>query len=121
MECMSTAESLLLLSNFGKNANKLIPYPEAGEICLAFAKKFLVLYNNNKIDYCTKSSRPISIFLDDFIVESFEKRSHEESIVKELSRVMFSLVTAGTIPVTKYYKVLALRPGLDAVLFMRRT
>ena len=41
-------------------------------------------------------------------MESLEKRSHEESIVKELSQALFSLVTAGIIPVTKYYKVLAL-------------
>ena len=35
-ECMSTSESPPLLPNFGIHTCKVIPYPEAGEIYLAF-------------------------------------------------------------------------------------
>ena len=37
-----------------------------------------------------------------------EKRSHEENILKELSKDLFSLDNPGTFPVAKYYKVLSL-------------
>ena len=50
----------------------------------------------------------VEIAICDAFLESFDKRSHEERIVKELLKTLFSLVTAGTIPVAKYYKVLAL-------------
>ena len=43
-------------------------------------------------------------------LESQVKRSHEENILSKISKTLLSLANAGTIPVTKYYKLLALIP-----------
>ena len=45
----------------------------------------------------------VEIVTCDVFLESFEKRSHEDRGVKELSKAIFSLVTSGTILVAKYY------------------
>ena len=57
-ECMSTSESLPLLSNFRKNACKLIPYPEAGEICVEFAKISLLYTTINRYERSLVISSP---------------------------------------------------------------
>ena len=41
-------------------------------------------------------------------LESQVKRSHEVNILSKFSKTLFSLANADTIPVTKYYKLLAL-------------
>ena len=89
-------------------------------------RNFLVLCNNKlkrkkvsnifstsyKINYGTKSSRsghcrslPLSSLAS--YRDSHEKRSHEENILTELPKTLFSLANAGTIPEAKSYKVLA--------------
>ena len=50
----------------------------------------------------------VEIITCDAFQESFKKISNEENILKEFPKILSSLFNADTVPVAKYYKVLAL-------------